>query len=135
MNQIHWGLKDDVKDQLLSLPDPWTLNETINEAIKCDNHLIQHRQDKHSRQQIVRHSPSMTAGYLNSHSEMEDMQIDAVRVKTLTPEEQKQHIEEGLCLYCGEEGHKVGNYSRKQHQRVIKTRGAFVQENKDAQSQ
>jgi hypothetical protein len=27
MNQFHWGLRDDVKDLLLSMPDPQTLNE------------------------------------------------------------------------------------------------------------
>ena len=135
MSQFYWGLRDDVKDLLLSLPDPQTLNEAISQAVKCDNRLFQRRQDQRSRQQMNCHAPTMSASSLNTHSEAEDMQIDAVRVKTLTPEERKRRMEEGLCLYCGEEGHKVGSCPKKQNRRIIKTRGAFVQENEDAQPQ
>ena len=63
------------------------------------------------------------------------MQIDAVRVKTLTPEERKRRMEEGLCLYCGEEGHKVGSCPKKQNRSTVRTRVAFVQENEEAQPQ
>ena len=69
------GLRDDVKDLLLSLLDPRTLNKAISQAVKCDNRLFQHRQDQHLRQQMVRHSTSMTTNSLNLHSEMEDIQI------------------------------------------------------------
>ena len=77
----------------------------------------------------------MSARSLNSHSDVEDMQIDAVRFKPLTPQKKKRRMEEGLCLYCGEEGHKVGNCPKKQNRRVTKTRGAIIQENEDAQPQ
>ena len=135
MSQFYWGLRDDVKDLLLSLPNPQTLNEAISQAMKCDNRLFQRRQDQRTRQQTVRHGPTMAASSLNSRSEPEDMQIDAVRVKILTPEERKRRMEEGLCLYCGEEGHKVGSCSKKQNRRTVRTRGAFVQENEEAQPQ
>jgi hypothetical protein len=135
MSQFYWGLRDDVKDLLLSLPDPQTLNEAISQAVKCDNRLFQRRQDQRTRQQTVRHGPTMAASSLNSRSEPEDMQIDAVRVKTLTPEERKRRMEEGLCLYCGEKGHKIGSCSKKQNRRTVRTRGAFVQENEEAQPQ
>ena len=49
----------------------------------------------------------MAASSLNLRSEPEDMQIDAVHVKTLIPEERKRRMEEGLCLYCGEETTKL----------------------------
>ena len=48
-SQFYWGLRDDVKDLLLSLPDPQTINEAISQAVKCDNRLFQHRQDHQSR--------------------------------------------------------------------------------------
>lgn len=135
MSQFYWGLKDDVKDLLLSLPDPRTLNEAISQAVKCDNRLFQRRQDQSSRQHTTRHISSMTPSNLTSHSEAQNMQIDVVHVKSLTPEEKKRRIEEGLCLYCGGEGHRAGSCPKKQGPRSIKTRGAFVQENENAQPQ
>jgi Retrotransposon gag protein len=135
MSQFYWGLRDDVKDLLLSLPDPRTLNEAISQAVKCDNRLFQRRQDQRSRQYTIRHAPTMSASSLNTNSEAEDMQIDAVRVKTLSPEERKRRMEEGLCLYCGEVGHKVGSCPKKQNRRTVRTRGAIVQENQDTQPQ
>ena len=135
VSQFYWGLRDDVKDLLLSLPDPQTLNEAISQAVKCDNRLFQRRLDQRPRHQATRSNATMSANSLSSHSEAEAMQIDAARVKTLTPEEKKRRMEEGLCLYCGEEGHKVGNCPNKQNRRIIKTRSAVVPENDDAQPQ
>ena len=60
------------------------------------------------------------------------MQIDAVRVKSLTLEERKRRMEQGLCLYSGGEGHKVGSCRKKQNRRTVKTKGALVQENEEA---
>lgn len=40
MSQFYWGLRDDVKDLLLTLPDPRTLNEAISQAVKCDIRLF-----------------------------------------------------------------------------------------------
>ena len=57
----------------------------------------------------------MSAKSLSSHLEAEDMPIDAALVRTLIPKEKKRRMEEGLCLYCGEEGHKVGNCLKKQN--------------------
>jgi len=139
MSQFHWGLKDDVKDLLLTLPDPQTLSEAISQAVRCDNRLFQRRQDQYSgtssRQLTTRYAPTISANSVRSNSEVEDMQIDSVRVKPLTLEEKKRRMEEGLCLYCGEEGHRAGNCPKKQNRRTVKTRGAFVQENEDAQPQ
>ena len=139
MSQFYWSLKDSVKDLLLSLPDPQTLNEAISQAVKCDNRLFQRRQDQSSwtpsREQTTRQTSSILASSPSSHLEVADMQIDAIRVKHLTPEEKKRRMEEGLCLYCGEGGHRVPNCPKKPNQRIIKTRATIVQENEDAQPQ
>jgi hypothetical protein len=135
VSQFYWGLRDDVKDLLLTLPDPQTLNEAISQAVKCDNRLFQRRQDQRPRHQATRYDATMTTRSLGSHLEAEDMQIHAARVRTLTPEEKKRRMEEGLCLYCGEEGHKVGNCPKKQNRRTVKTRSAVIPENDDAQPQ
>ncbi len=46
MSQFYRGLRDDIKDLLLALPDPQTLNEAINQVTNCDNQLFQCRQDQ-----------------------------------------------------------------------------------------
>ena len=40
VSQFYWGLRDNVKDLLLSLSDLQTLNEAISQAVKCDNCLF-----------------------------------------------------------------------------------------------
>jgi hypothetical protein len=37
---ISVGLRDNVKDLLLFMPDLQTLNKTISQAVKCDNRLF-----------------------------------------------------------------------------------------------
>lgn len=139
MSQFYWGLKDTVKDLLLSLPDPQTLNEAISQAVKCDNRLFQRCQDQGSwtpsREQPTRHTSSLSASSPSLDSEVTNMQIDAIRAKHLTPEEKKRRMEEGLCLYCGEGGHRVSNCPKKPSQRIVKTRAAIIQENEEAQPQ
>lgn len=100
--------------------------------MKYNNCLFQRRQDQHPRQHMIFHAPTISTSSQNSHLEVVDMQIDMVRIKILTPKEKKQRMEGGLCLHCGEEGHRAENCLKKQNRRTIKTRGAFVQENKDA---
>ena len=46
ISQFYSGLQDGVKDLLLTLSDPLTLDEAINQAVKCDNRLFERRQDK-----------------------------------------------------------------------------------------
>jgi hypothetical protein len=139
MSQFHWGLRDDVKDLLLSLSDPQTLSEAISQAVKCDNRLFQRRQDQRSWTSSKPYrSPSHSAASTNisgSHSEVEDMQIDAVRFKPLTPQEKKRRFEEGLCLYCGEPGHKADSCSKKQHRHTFKTRSTFVGDHQQSKNE
>jgi hypothetical protein len=86
MSQFHWGLQDDVKDLLLSMPDPQTLNEAISQAVKYANRLFQRRQDQrswNSPKYSYSHSTTSTT-ISSSQSGADDMQIDAVRYKPLT---------------------------------------------------
>jgi len=41
ISQLYYSLHDEVKDLLLSLLDPSTLNEIVSQAIKCDNCLFE----------------------------------------------------------------------------------------------
>jgi hypothetical protein len=80
MSQFYWRLWDDVKDLLLSMPDPQTPNEAISQVMKCGNRLFQRHQDlrswnspKHSYSQLA-----TSTTILSSHSGTGDMQIDVV---------------------------------------------------------
>ena len=135
MDQFYRGLRDDVKDLLLNIPDPRTLDEAISQAIKCDNRLFQRYQDRRSSsfsRQIVHSAITKTQ---SSSQGVEDMQIDATRFKPLTPEERKRRFEEKLCLYCGEPGHRADGCSKKRKPLVTMIRSATIQENEDGQSQ
>ncbi len=46
INQFRYGLRDDVQDLLLTLADPSSFSEAITQAIRCDNHLFECRQEK-----------------------------------------------------------------------------------------
>ena len=108
ISQFYSGLQDGVKDLLLTLPDPSTLDEAINQAVKCDNCLFERRQDKRvwtTPHQPSEYSASSTSAHAVMYTEAEAMQIDVTRFKPLTEQEKKQRREENLCLYCGQPDH------------------------------
>ena len=48
IDAFRWGLRDDVKDLLLNLPNPVSLSEAVMQAVRCDNRLFEHRQERQS---------------------------------------------------------------------------------------
>ncbi len=46
IDQFRCGLHDDVQDLLLTLADLSSFSEAITQAIRCDNHLFERRQEK-----------------------------------------------------------------------------------------
>ena len=135
MTRFRYGLRDDVKNLLITMPKVDTLEELISQAIICDNRLFELRQERRSSWRNDGASSTFPRGPENHSIGPEPMQIDAVRVKSLSPEERKRRMEEGLCLYCGEPGHRAGSCPKKHNRNVVKTRGAIMQENEDAQPQ
>ena len=82
ISQFYFGLQDGVKDLLLTLPDLLTLDEAINQAVKCDNRLVKRRQDKRiwtTSHQPSKYSPSSTNAHVVKYMEAKAMQIDATR--------------------------------------------------------
>ena len=135
MTRFRYGLRDDVKNLLITMPKVDTLEELISQAIICDNRLFELRQERRSSWRNDGAFSAFPRGPENHSTGPEPMQIDAVRVKSLTPEERKRRMEEGLCLYCGERGHRAGGCPKKQNRQVVKTRGVIMPENEDAQPQ
>ena len=101
---------------LLTLPDLLTLEEAINQAMKCDNRLFERRQNKQIwtiLHQPSEYSISSISAHAVKYTEAEAMQIDATKFKPLTEQEKKRRREENLCLCCGQPGHRASNYPLK----------------------
>ena len=85
MSQIYWGLRDDVKDLLLTMPDANTLMEAYSMTIKCDNRLYERRMEERRTQPFQRNIVIGGNNFKPSglESKPEDMQIEATRYKRL----------------------------------------------------
>ncbi|CAG8679283.1 10016_t:CDS:2 [Cetraspora pellucida] len=111
IDQFRSGLRSDVKDLLLSVEDPTSLNDAVSKAVKCNNRLYERRQEcswdlparQHHSQPITRPAPF----------EADPMQIDTVRIKPLLAAEKRRCRANNLCFYCGDPGHIVKNCSKK----------------------
>ena len=112
ISAFRWGLRDDVKDLLLNLPDPTTLSEAITQAVRCDNRLFERRQERRSSSSSYRVDAATPTRQSNA-STREPMQIDSSKILKLSPEEKDRRRKEDLCLYCGEKGHRAHNCHKK----------------------
>jgi len=126
INQFLYGLQYEVKKLMLNLPDPQTLSQAIDFAVKCDNRLFEFRSENRTREPQRYYSMATSTSSPNVHSEVEDMQIDAVRFKPLTEQEKIRRRQEGLCLYCGEPKHTTQHCPKKR--RNYKMRGTAIKE-------
>ena len=112
MDQFHEGLRGDVKDMMIGFPDPQDLNELITLAIRCDNCLFEHHQERRAE---FTPSTGVPLSILPSRVSggVEPMQLDAVRFRQLSAAEKERRRTNHLCLYCGLSGHIVRNCPNK----------------------
>lgn len=52
MSFFYWGLNLDVKELLLYFPRPCTLDEAIDQAVKCGHRIFEREQDRISERQL-----------------------------------------------------------------------------------
>ncbi|CAG8760584.1 12454_t:CDS:2, partial [Cetraspora pellucida] len=102
IDQFQSGLRSDVKDLLLSVEDPTSLNDVVSKAVKQEC-LWDLPARQHHSQPITRPAPF----------EADPMQIDTVRIKPLSAAEKRRRYANNLCFYCGDPGHIVKNCSKK----------------------
>lgn len=129
MAQFRLGLHDDVKDLLLTMEDPHTLQQLITIAVKCDNRLFERRMERQGRLRASDRLPAPpTSSFhsVNTHKPTysrppppptlppgDPMQVDSTKVKHLTPGEKARRRQQNLCLYCGKPGHFAPNCPEK----------------------
>ena len=111
---------------MLNLHDPQTLSQAIDFAVKCDNRLFEFRCESRTCEPQRYYSMATSSSLTNVQSGVEDMQIDAIRFKSLTQQEKTRRREEGLCLYYREPKHTAQHCPKKQ--RNYKMRGTVVKE-------
>jgi hypothetical protein len=104
ISQFQFGLRGEVKDLLLTLPDPTTLSEAITQAVRCDNRLYERRQEKRL-QPLHDHRPTPSPSFNPSPYKNNPMQVDSTQFKRLTEQEKQRRRHGKLCLYCGGPGH------------------------------
>ena len=139
ISQFLYGLQYEVKKMMLNLPDPQTLSQAIDFAVKCDNRLFEFRSENRTREPR-RYYNSMAIPTSSQHvsSEIEDMQIDAIRFKPLTEQEKNRRRQEGLCLYCGESKHTAQHCPKKRRNhkmRSMNIKDDIMSENESVQLQ
>lgn len=109
IHQFRSGLNVEVKDMLLHYDHPATLDELINLSIKIDNRIFEHRQELRlgfPRPVIPQFQPQQPNAIVNP----DPMDVSAIRqrpIGKLNDEEREYRKMNGLCMYCGEQGHLV----------------------------
>jgi hypothetical protein len=114
IDQFRFGLRDDVQDLLLTLPDPSSFSEAITQAIRCDNRLFERRREKkvtsnaqlwNSRPTTLPLVPQTTPLARPTSFGPAPMQIDTAKFKSLTEAKKLRRKTNNLCLYYGNPGH------------------------------
>ena len=121
MDQFRYGLRNDVKDLLLTFPEePKLLIEAINRAVRCNNRLFEQCSERQLQMPRTRSEPtyasvvaklfvreSYSASPSNNPAPME---MDTTRRCGPLSEEEKQRCRTNrLCLYCSGPGHIAVN--------------------------
>src|SRR4029079_4603009 len=85
INQFRYGLKDNVKDLLLTMPKAKSLEQFIAQAIACDNRLFERRQEQRLGWRGISQVVMVAPKFFEMHSSRpETMQIDTMHIKPLT---------------------------------------------------
>ena len=98
------GLKEGVKDLLLTMPDEPDFTKYQAQAVKCDIRPLKRRQD---HQCTVAPSAPFVPRPNPPSQQPTPMEIDQIDISSkkkgpLTPSEKKRRVDNNLCLYCGD---------------------------------
>jgi transposase InsO family protein len=122
MDIFRSGLNEDVKDVLAtSFVEPDTLEDLIKLCVKIDQRLYDRRLERKTRISS-NYSDRQPSGGISAAVPMDLDHLATQKTKNgkLTREERERRIQNNLCLYCGESGHKV-NSCPKRSERSLNT--------------
>ena len=117
-NQFYWGLSEAVKDQLLRLDEPSSLEDLIRLSLRVDDRLSQRRSQRpYGQFGTAGRGYSTRPPNEGSITGRAPMQLDATR-KPLTAMEKADRRAKGLCMYCGVKGHFVAQCPAKENRQI-----------------
>lgn len=159
--QIHhfrFGLSEDIKDKLAFVDNlPETIDDFMKLCIRIDNRLAERRQERDSASSPRRYqtptrpstwnpqspaamyppnniAPSNRPPQMPNPSGPAPMQLDALR-RHITDEEKHRRRTNGLCMYCGQQGHVALYCPAKRNKRSVVQQVSFPNTNPDATPQ
>lgn len=104
------GLQELVKDELATWDDTVTVDQLISLSIRLDNRLQERKRERAPRLNDVtsqlRIASESPAASPSSDLSPEPMQLGHARLST---EEQANHWNANLCLYCRKPGHCISS--------------------------
>ena len=130
MEQFRYGLRNDVKDLLLTFPEePKSLTEAISRAMRCYNCLFERCSERQFQMPRARSEPTYASVVAKPFpresynappvSTPTPMEIDTTRRRGPLSEEEKQRRRANrLCLYCGGPGHIAVNCPHRPRRQV-----------------
>ena len=116
-SQFYWGLSEAVKDQLLRLDEPSTLEDLIKLTLRIDDRLALRRAQRPHGQAGAGGANSGTSGRLGHPKPTLD-QGSRRTWKPLTDSEKAERRAKGLCMYCGANDHLIAQCPTKKPRQV-----------------
>lgn len=101
MDEFRHGLKDSVKDMLVNMTRPKTLEELQEQAVDADYRIFERQSEKRNDSMLRSNHISVTQ---NNTAGPQPMQVDSVSVRhrgPITAEEKQRRRDNKLCLYDG----------------------------------
>uniref|UniRef100_A0A146SAR5 Gypsy retrotransposon integrase-like protein 1 n=1 Tax=Fundulus heteroclitus TaxID=8078 RepID=A0A146SAR5_FUNHE len=101
------GLNDRIKDELATRDFPVSLKQLENLASRIDLRLMERRRDRRAARPAPPRLSEAVPAALSPPRVLTDPEPMQLGRSALTKEERQRRRQQGLCLYCGGEGHVV----------------------------
>uniref|UniRef100_A0A8C5I165 CCHC-type domain-containing protein n=1 Tax=Gouania willdenowi TaxID=441366 RepID=A0A8C5I165_GOUWI len=99
-----YGLTGPVRDQLFPMDLPEDLDSLIALAVKMDNRLAVRATNAREDHAPLRPAPQQERSLTAAQHPDEPMQLGRTGIST---QERHRRLTSGLCLYCGQQGHRA----------------------------
>lgn len=117
INYFYEGLKDGVKDLLLTIDRSDEFDAFVDQCVLLDNRLHERELERRQFSKGSSHRsqdskpraspPSFVSPAPSTSSQVVPMEIDAVKRGPISADEKARRKREGLCFYCGQGKHRV----------------------------